>query len=327
MTPRVLIVGCGNIAGGFDRARPNDAPPLTHAGGYARHGGFALTACVEPDRGRREAFMQRWSVPLGYASMEEALAAGTRADVVSICSPTASHSRDALSALRMSPQLLFCEKPATESAQETRQLMACCADAGVRLAVNYSRRWDPEVLRLAAELRSGAWGTVRSVSGVYCKGVQNNGSHLIDLLHLLLGRLELRQAGPAVHDALPHDPSVPAVLRVPGGALVQLACGHAADYALFELRLVTEKGVIEMEDGGLAWRLRTAAPSAVFEGYRTLQEEKRHPGGLEHAMLRAVAEIHRVVSDGAGVLSSTGANALEAQQLCEAMCAMARSQS
>ena len=51
----VLIVGCGNIAGGFDHEQPGTDTPFTHAGAYCRHGGFALAACVEPDAERRAA--------------------------------------------------------------------------------------------------------------------------------------------------------------------------------------------------------------------------------------------------------------------------------
>ena len=315
---RVLIIGCGNIAGGFDATREAGAPPLTHAGAYARHGGFSIVGCVDPDAARREAFMRRWAVPQGYASMDEARAAGMRADVVSVCSPTASHYDDVIAALGLSPRLIFCEKPVATSAAATAALAERCAAAGVPLAVNHTRRWDPEVTRLAAELRSGAWGAVRSAIGVYTKGVLNNGSHMIDLLHLLLGRLELRYASGEMHDALADDPSVAALLSAADGATVQLACGNAGDYALFELRLVTEKGVIAMEDGGMRWHTRLAQASPMFAGYRTLADSERRAGGLAQAMLRAAGEIHEFLARG-GALSSTVANALEAQKVCEAI--------
>lgn len=313
---RVLIVGCGNIAGGFDGDRAGTATPFTHAGAYMRHGGFALAACVEPDRNKREAFMRRWSVPQGFDSTDEVLSAGLHFDVVSVCSPTKSHYRDVLAALQMTPRLVFCEKPVTDSAVQTGELIARCAEAGVLLAVNYTRRWDPEVARLADELRTGVWGAIRSVTAAYNKGVLNNGSHMIDLLHLLLGRLELRHAGRPIHDMLADDPSIPAMLSAADDVTVQLSCGNASDYSLFELQLVTEKGVIVMEDGGLHWRIRTAVPSPNFSGYRALDDGVRRPGGVASATLAAVTQIHEVLLNG-GVVSSTGANALEAQQLCE----------
>jgi hypothetical protein len=55
---RVLIVGCGKIAGLFDAGREYVKElPLSHAGAYTRDGRFVLAGCVEPDDAQRQAFM------------------------------------------------------------------------------------------------------------------------------------------------------------------------------------------------------------------------------------------------------------------------------
>lgn len=314
----VLIVGCGNIAGGFDHDRPDTDTPFTHAGAYCRHGGFALAACVEPDAARRQAFMQRWRVARGFANMDEALAVGLRPTVVSICSPTPVHLADARAALKFSPRVLFCEKPVTPKLEETRALVDECAAQGVSLVVHYTRRWDPSVLRLADELRAGRWGAVRSASGCYSKGVNNNGSHMIDLLGLLLGDLQVLAVGRPCADFFADDPSIPALLLAAGEVPVTLNIGHAGDYSLFELELVTELAVIRMEEGGLSWRIRPAEASLNFRGYRSLVGERRQAGTLGQATLAAVGEIDCILRQG-GRASSTGANALRAQTICEAL--------
>lgn len=314
----VLIVGCGNIAGGFDADHPHTETPFTHAGAYTRHGGFVLTACVEPDRNKRAAFMQRWSAATGFDTLEEARSAGIAVDVISVCSPTEAHYGHVLEALRMAPRLIFCEKPVSHSAAQTEELVQRCADAGVLLMVNHTRRWDPSVLRLAAELCAGEWGAIRSMVGVYNKGVLNNGSHMIDLLHLLLGPMALCSAGQPVDDMLPGDPSIPVVLSGPSGEPVQLACANAGDYSMFELQVITEKGVIVMEDGGLHWRIRKAVQSPTFSGYWALDEGGRTKGGIQQATLGAVRQIYQVLKNG-GPLSSTGETALAAQKLCESI--------
>ena len=66
----VLIVGCGNIAGGFDAGRGADTPPFTHAGAFAQHPDFAVAACVDPDDAQRAAFAERWQVGEDAASIE-----------------------------------------------------------------------------------------------------------------------------------------------------------------------------------------------------------------------------------------------------------------
>ncbi len=315
---RVLVIGCGNIAGGFDAERAATLPPLTHAGAYSRHGGFAVTACVEPDAARRQTFLQRWGVPRGFVDLPSVAAAGLCGsfDVISLCSPTAAHAQQLESALALKPRLIFCEKPVTPTVAQTAALVARCARAGVPLAVNHTRRWAPDVRRLAAELRAGTWGAVRSATGTYNKGVLNNGSHLVDLLHLLLGPLAVLQAGQAVADFWPDDPSVPALLQSDNGVPVHLATAHAGDVALFELQLVCEKAVITMEDGGLQWRVRRVVHSPHFAGYRVLDEGQRIEGEYLQATACAVDNLLQHLRSGTP-LASTGHTALAAQRLCE----------
>jgi len=310
----VLVVGCGNMAGGFDAARRGaEAPPLTHAGAYRRDGRFLLAACVEPDDARRHAFMQDWGVPVGFRSMQEV---GDRYDVVSICSPTEAHADDLKSVLALGPRAVFCEKPVTESATRTRDCVERYKASGVALAVNYTRRWDLSVQALREEILEGRRGPLRSAVGYYNKGLLNNGSHMLDLLQLLLGRLRAVKAGRPVVDHTPHDPSVPAWLETESGIPVLLACGHAGDYALFELELVFAKAVVRMEEGGLYWRQRGIENSATFAGYRVPGDGVRYSGAYPQAMLRSVGNIFGAIHHGEA-LASTGESALAAQRLCE----------
>jgi predicted dehydrogenase len=310
----VLVVGCGNMAGGFDAGRRGtDAPPLTHAGAYRRDGRFMLAACVEPDDARRRAFMQDWHVPAGFRSIQEA---SGRYDVVSICSPTAAHAADLEAALTLGPRAVFCEKPVTESAARTRDYVERCKASGIAFAVNYTRRWDASVQALQKEIREGRRGPLRSAVGYYNKGLLNNGSHMLDLLLLLLGPLRVVKSGRPVADYAPHDPSMPVWLETESGIPVLLACGHAQDYALFELELVFASAVVRMEEGGLYWRERSVENSTTFAGFRVPGEGVRRGGAYPEAMLRSVGNIFGAIHHGEA-LASTGESALAAQRLCE----------
>ena len=314
----VLVVGCGNIAGGFDAGRAADLPPLTHAGAFTRHGGFAITACVEPEPTRRAAFMQRWGIARGFADLSAVAAAKLNGnfDIISLCSPTAAHAPQLETALALRPRLIFCEKPVTPTLAQSAALVARCSRAGVPLAVNYTRRWASDVQRLAIELRQGVWGAVRSATGTYNKGVLNNGSHLLDLLHLLLGPMSVLHAGEAVADHWGDDPTVPALLQTAEGVSVHLATAHAADAAVFELQLVCEKAVISMEDGGLRWRVRRVIDSPHFAGYRVLDRGEETAGDYLQATACAVHNLYQHLQHGQP-LASTGHTALAAQRLCD----------
>ena len=90
------MVGCGNIAGGFDTHHSTERMPFSHAGAYARHGGFNVVACIDPDLAKRQAFMRRWSVEYGFDSIEDVAEDVGHYAVISICSPTNSHYHDQL---------------------------------------------------------------------------------------------------------------------------------------------------------------------------------------------------------------------------------------
>lgn len=318
----VLIVGCGNIAGGFDAARADDAQPLTHAAALRRHGGFVLRACVDSDADQRSAFMARWRVAHGAARIEDLQSAPGTFDLVCICSPTVLHGEHLAAALALAPRMVFCEKPVTPTLAETAHWAARYAQAGIPIAVNHTRRWAPDVVRLSDELRRGTWGPVRSASGTYNKGVLNNGGHMVDLLHLLLGPVEPMAAGAGVWDFWPEDPSVPALLRTAQGVPVTLNVGHAADCSVFELQLVTEKAVITMEEGGLAWRVRPIVESPDFKGYRSLSAGERRAGEYAQAMGRAAANLHAAITQGEP-LACSAASAQAAQAVCETLRRMA----
>ena len=59
MAYRVLIIGCGAIAGGYDADRSPQDWPLSHAGAIARDDRFELMACVDPNDATRNAFASR----------------------------------------------------------------------------------------------------------------------------------------------------------------------------------------------------------------------------------------------------------------------------
>lgn len=311
----VLIVGCGNIAGGFDADRPPDALPLTHAGAFTRNPGFRLAACIEPDAQRRSAFMQRWAVSEGAGDFAALGAAARRFDVISLCSPTPLHGAHLAAALDLQPRLIFCEKPLTPSLQESEACVQRCADAGVLLAVNHTRRWAPDVALLREQLAQGELGPVRAVVAHYNKGLLNNGSHMFDLLRNLFGRLEPVRVGRAVYDHWPDDPSVSAELVTEGGVPVHLVASNAADYALFELEIIAARAVLTMEAGGARWRARQVVDNATFKSYKTLDSGTQLPGEYDQAMTRAVANIHGALTRG-DALACTGECALHAQRLC-----------
>jgi predicted dehydrogenase len=314
-TQRVLILGCGNIAGGFDSRSASSEHPQSHAGAYRRHGGFELACCVDPDANRREAFAKTWSVCAAFASIDEAARSHDRFDVVVICSPTAQHIADLAISLQLRPRLVVCEKPVTPTAAETSYWVEAYAAEGIPLLINYTRRWAPDIVRVAYELRSGARGPLRCVTGIYNKGLMNNGSHLVDLLKMTCGDLSVVATGEPRTDYSESDPSVPFMLQSAQGVPITVNIADAGDFAVFEIQFVTAHGILSMEQGGWRWRERTVVESPIFTGYRVPDAGITVDGEYRSAMLAMVANQYEFLERGEPI-ACTGRDALSTQLLC-----------
>jgi predicted dehydrogenase len=312
---KTVIIGCGNIAGGYDaNSIPGDWP-LTHAGAFSGHGGFDIIACCDPDAKRRLAFQQKWDIPLGVSNAEELKVYGLSIDVVIVCSPTAAHVQHLKTVLDWQPKLLFCEKPIAPDADEVQSLIQQYEAANIPFIVNHNRRWDPYICTLKEDFFQLKWGKIHSVAGTYNKGILNNGGHMVDLIHYLLGPLRVVAVGTAVYDFWPDDPSIPALLETCDGIPVTLNIAHALDYAFFEVQFITERGVLRMEAGGMSWSMQTVIDSSDFPGYRTLDRVYTQEGRYRESMSRAVDNIYEKLTGGIDV-PSTGATALQAQRIC-----------
>lgn len=315
MTFSVLIVGCGMIAGGYDEQNGNADEVLSHAGAYRRHTAFRIIACVEPDHARRAAFMAYWKIERGFATLDDALAASLAFDVVSLCTPTASHVA-LLEQLLAGPQrLVFCEKPLTEDVARAESLMQRYAAAGKMIAVDYMRRWDSKLVELAERLNAGDFGALQFAVAHYTKGVMHNGGHLIDLLHMLLGPLVVGRALRAQESPDSLDPAVDAVLQSESGAPVYLVAADWRSFELFEIQIVTEGARIIIGNSGFTLAIQPRVEDARYPGYFGLADASPVPTGLSHALLAAVDNIAEVLS-GRGRLASDAASALAAQRIC-----------
>jgi predicted dehydrogenase len=312
----VLIVGCGNIAGRFDMNRLNADLPFTHAGAYRRDRRYQITACVEPNDSAREEFMRFWSIPIGFRAIDEVLDCSYQFDVISICSPTICHAHDLDISISLKPKLIFCEKPVTTSVLETERLVLECQKFHIQLAINYTRRWARDVCQLQTDIKNGRWGQLRSVIGIYNKGLLNNGSHLLDLLNFLLGTIHIVKVGKPIKDFFEHDPTVPMWLEAEDGCPIHIVAANAQDYAIFELQFIFSTGVLVMEDGGMFWRSRQVIDSDTFNGYQVLADSVRYLGNYPRAMSQAVDNIYQAISQG-DCLASTGESALLTQYMCE----------
>ncbi len=313
----VLIIGCGEIAGRTDLARGGGTPPMTHAGAFAADDRFALAGCVDTDMALASGFAKAWRFPRSFNDLNAALTKPPNGgwEVISICTPDATHGEILEQVLASAPRIVFCEKPLDTDIDRARRIVRAYRAAGVALAVNHLRRWDPAVASFRDELADGAWGAVHTVFGLYTKGLWHNGSHMIDLVTNLFGPVIPERALGLRDDGAPGDPTIDVRLRLHDGTPVTLMGSDQRSYPVFELTTVCANGAFSMEQGGFAWRVRHAGASPEFPGHRHLSGGERRTGQIDGAMRAAVANLAAHLDDGAP-LACDGDCALATLECC-----------
>jgi len=322
----VVIIGCGNIAGGYDEELSDSGWPLTHAGAFSRNPAFNLLACCDPDASKLNDFQAKWGVTHGFTDIDDIDDNIGTLDIVSLCSPTPLHAKHLKVIFDWKPKLVFCEKPITDSLELSEYWVQRFASAGVQFVVNHNRRWCPDVINFKRELLAGEWGRVHSVVGLYNKGILNNGSHLIDLLHFLFGNVRLLGVGNAIFDYWENDPSVAALLETDNGIPIALNIGDASSFSLFEIQFVTQNGVVVMHSGGMNWSVKKVIPSDNFPGYKVLGSQQNRLGAYQETMARSVESIYNALTSNKEP-NSTGITAVKAQRVCHQIVVAANQQS
>jgi len=115
-----------------------------------------------PQRSREVA--EAWGVEQAYGSIEEV--AESKADVVHICTPNASHVPYAVALMRAGKHVL-CEKPLGVSLGDAREAAQVAEDTGVVNTIPFAYRFHPMVREMQARVQAEEFGAVNLMHGSY----------------------------------------------------------------------------------------------------------------------------------------------------------------
>lgn len=315
---RVLVIGAGNIAHRFDS--PDDDVILTHIKAYHRNSAFQLVGVCDTRINEAKIAAERWNIP-HYAATPEELQ-HLQPEVISICSPDNTHEDYLWRCLQLNtlPRLVFCEKPLTTEVQVAEHLVQEYEHRGVKLAVNYSRRWWTEWQTVRKNILTGTYGNVVSARCKYYKGLMHNASHLIDLLQFfvepqLIQGVILQE----IQDYTPDDPtlSFACTMDSPLGSFVLMGEGYdSRQMTPIELELTFEKQQLLLSElDGTQLILASLRENTLYPGFFEFSDRTRVTIEGSQAMRNAVTMIKYCVQSGEP-LPSTGKSACETLDLC-----------
>ena len=312
---KTAIIGCGGIAGDYDRGT-RKGYVSTHVKAYLLEKRTRLVAVADIDPEKAKDFSRYWKIKNFYGEAPRMLEK-EKPEIVSICTPDETHM-DILSLCLKYPGIkaVWCEKPIAGPSGSAEDIVKKCTSLGVKLAINYQRRWDERCQKIKQIIESGELGKIQKAVIFYGKGVNRSGSHGIDLFSFWLEDLSKPRVFNSFFDYDKEDLTLDARFEC-GGVPVYLIGTDERAYSLFEIQIFGTLGRIIVKRGGLVEFLR-AKEDSEFEGHRKLESSKVDFKMKTYPMSAALNNIIDAIETDVPILSD-GFTALRTLNLCRSL--------
>lgn len=235
---KVGIVGLGRIGAMLEEDKLR-MKPCTHIGAFKSNGECVVEAVCDVDAHRAEETAEKWKIPNFYSDYKQMMEQH-KFDIVSVATPVETHSEivSYLARHENHPKLIFCEKPLASTVEEGERMVRDCMVNGVKLAVNFTRRWDPIYQHAKKLVDSGQIGSVTHVIGYASKEKDLEGNiHMVDVLNWFSG-------------GQPH-------------LCMYVNC--QGEYLIFEVDVLGTEGRIRISDNGRLLEVFKSTPSSHYE--------------------------------------------------------------
>ena len=283
MAFRAGIIGLGFI-GGADQvsgdALGQEVTDLdgTHLFALQNHADVELVAGSSRDEGRRERFAERTGART-YADWQEMIRT-EELDIVSVATYAPQHAEMTIGCAAEGVRAVLCEKPISTTLVDAKEMVDRCEQAGVLLAINHNRRFNPAFRQLRDRIEAGELGELTSINLQWGSGrLGNVGTHMFNAACMLAGRkveavsamLDLSARSDCRGPAF-QDPGGWGMLRMEEGVI---ATFDAADFASVPFSIlvngregravVSENTIVLERDGQVAntWPILVAGTSSM----------------------------------------------------------------
>ncbi|MBV9182605.1 MAG: Gfo/Idh/MocA family oxidoreductase [Acidobacteria bacterium] len=279
---RTVLVGAGKIGAGYadDTVMARHFRFASHAQVLSCHPEFSWEAMVEPIDTVRATVQQRWKVPLAVRSLEELR--GTECYDVAVLATPPKGRADVLNRLP-SVRAVLVEKPLGISSEDVQKLYRVCKERNIIAQVNFTRRSDEVFRNWARGDLSKLIGTVQNAVIHYGNGLQNNGTHMLDLVRMLVGEVAavraLGESARPLTASIPGDVDVPFALRLDCDITVVGLPLEFRHYRENGLELWGERGRVSILQEGLGLYFYPRSPNRAMQGEGEIASDEPQPIG------------------------------------------------
>ena len=173
---RALVIGCGNIGAVYDFENEH---VHTHSKAFFLNPAFEFDV-FDVDTNKAKTVFEKYGCGIAENIDAKTLA---KYDCVSICTPTAQHYTILQKAMEAKVQLIICEKPVADHADDIDALIEMYNESESKILVNYMRRFQPayqQIKGVITELQTTE--KLTNINIRYQRGFVNNCSHAFDII-------------------------------------------------------------------------------------------------------------------------------------------------
>ncbi len=250
-------------------------PHATHAQILRDHPAFEWIGVADPSGDARGSAQTNWDIGNVAATARDLVGADT-VEVAVMATPPAQR----LPVLDAFPNLrgVLVEKPLGETIEQGKQFVAECQRRNIPLSVNLFRRFDSELQDLAGGELKELIGEPQTAFMTYGNGLINNGVHMIDMVHMLLGDTQNAQViftGTGFAESpVANDFNFPFALQLRNGPSVLASPLQFSSYREIGLDIWGSCGRMQFLNEGLTCTLAQIGPNRAMTGERELIHEK-----------------------------------------------------
>lgn len=313
---QAAVIGCGRIGAG-NRSFGRAVRPSSHAEAYDLNSRTNLAALVEIDRDKLALAGKNYPRAKLYGDIGRMMKE-VSPDLVSLATPTDCHFANIVEIVKYGRPVILCEKPLAYNLEQAAKIVKLCKNKRVPLFVNHTRHFDPLNIKWAEKIKAGVIGRVFGGSAYYQNGLMNNGTHMVDLLAMILGSpASVTAKHNQATSSFPGDLNADGLLYFKNGAVVSLH-SLSRNYGVFDLELFGEAGTVIIRSlGSSRVEYRKKIKNKIFKGYFDLSAPK-HEGKLYSALAGPVAYLTAYL-DGKAKALSTGDDGLMALKILSAL--------
>ena len=274
---KAVVVGCGSIGAlkpnKYDK--PHGKNILTHAHAYKISSDVELVGVIDTDITKAKQASKKWNTE--YACLDDTQVFSSwdyamgkwKPDIISVCVPTEKHNETLDKIIRSphKPKLVVVEKP---FCSDIKEAYSKYTEYGIPILVNYTRRFSLDYDFLHKKIQRGLLGEIYHARLLYGRGLLRDGCHGVDIFNWFFGKIKGIIVMNTIHDYLPEDPTVSAVLQYDKCDNVQLIGVDSSKYGIFEMELVTEKGIIRLVENGNLFYSYFPREEKIYGGYKTI---------------------------------------------------------